>query len=502
MQDIAAAINMIQFYTGVQASIKGRNVYCQFSSHQVLTPNENPGRTHQEVREIWSTEECCSRDGSSNSGDCSYHGEQASRSTTINYGSAVPIPLPPHCSRSFPYLPCTFLRLSASFSAFPPSLPFSLIRSSDLTLSLSLPSSLLLSPLSSPPLPLPVPLSFPQGAPNRIILVTIHNPLYPINVDVLHQVFSPHGFVEKIVTFQKAAGPTSLSLPVPLPLSRSCALCLSPAPSAPSFPSAPSLLLSPRPVHPRGCRSGICNSHSNRLLDPRLRVGVCACARVNGVVVAVLLVLLVLAMVRACVRCSLTELQVHYNNERTRDYVNQLPDQPGKAPGADVTVWRGWECVWRHAWATAGCVPRTDGANGADGADGPDGAAGHAAAWHGRPQRLWGEPFCLLRVLIVQLLLDCAFPAAAAAATAAVAISAGSMSLTGAFLYMQNPGMAAAAAAQMFGGNLPPGVTGTNDRCTLLISNIHHEVRRSCHAWHADMISRVAAATVHTVAVA
>lgn len=30
--------------------------------------------------------------------------------------------------------------------------------------------------------------------------------LYPITVEVLHQVFSPHGFVEKIVTFQKSAG--------------------------------------------------------------------------------------------------------------------------------------------------------------------------------------------------------------------------------------------------------------------------------------------------------
>ncbi|MCD9643233.1 hypothetical protein HAX54_030493 [Datura stramonium] len=42
--------------------------------------------------------------------------------------------------------------------------------------------------------------------PNRILLVTIHHMLYPITVDVLHQVFSPHGFVEKIVTFQKSAG--------------------------------------------------------------------------------------------------------------------------------------------------------------------------------------------------------------------------------------------------------------------------------------------------------
>jgi hypothetical protein len=46
--------------------------------------------------------------------------------------------------------------------------------------------------------------------PNRILLITIHNPLYPITVDVLHQVFSPHGFVEKIVTFQKSAGQLSI----------------------------------------------------------------------------------------------------------------------------------------------------------------------------------------------------------------------------------------------------------------------------------------------------
>ena len=42
--------------------------------------------------------------------------------------------------------------------------------------------------------------------PNRILLVTIHNPLFPITVSVLHQVFSAYGFIEKIVTFQKSAG--------------------------------------------------------------------------------------------------------------------------------------------------------------------------------------------------------------------------------------------------------------------------------------------------------
>ncbi|MQM18389.1 hypothetical protein Taro_051382 [Colocasia esculenta] len=45
-----------------------------------------------------------------------------------------------------------------------------------------------------------------DSQPNRILLVTIHHLLYPITVEVLHQVFSPYGFVEKIVTFQKSAG--------------------------------------------------------------------------------------------------------------------------------------------------------------------------------------------------------------------------------------------------------------------------------------------------------
>jgi hypothetical protein len=45
---------------------------------------------------------------------------------------------------------------------------------------------------------------FQDSQPNRILLVTIHHLLYPITVEVLHQVFSPHGFVEKIVIFQKS----------------------------------------------------------------------------------------------------------------------------------------------------------------------------------------------------------------------------------------------------------------------------------------------------------
>jgi len=59
-----------------------------------------------------------------------------------------------------------------------------------------------------------------DAQPNRILLVTVHHMLYPITVDVLFQVFSPHGTVEKIVTFQKSAGqifrflPSLLSFPV------------------------------------------------------------------------------------------------------------------------------------------------------------------------------------------------------------------------------------------------------------------------------------------------
>ncbi|MBA0647868.1 hypothetical protein Goklo_015678 [Gossypium klotzschianum] len=91
MQDIPSAINAMQFYTNVQPTIRGRNVYVQFSSHQELTTMDQNAQGR---------------------GD----------------------------------------------------------------------------------------------EPNRILLVTIHHMLYPITVEVLHQVFSPHGFVEKIVTFQKSAG--------------------------------------------------------------------------------------------------------------------------------------------------------------------------------------------------------------------------------------------------------------------------------------------------------
>nr|GEX30400.1 ribonuclease H-like domain-containing protein [Tanacetum cinerariifolium] len=46
--------------------------------------------------------------------------------------------------------------------------------------------------------------------PNRILLVTIHHMIYPITVEVLHQVFSSHGYVEKVIIFQKLVGVQAL----------------------------------------------------------------------------------------------------------------------------------------------------------------------------------------------------------------------------------------------------------------------------------------------------
>eukprot|EP00475_Leptophrys_vorax_P006787 TRINITY_DN14241_c0_g3_i2.p1 TRINITY_DN14241_c0_g3~~TRINITY_DN14241_c0_g3_i2.p1 ORF type:complete len:472 (-),score=73.79 TRINITY_DN14241_c0_g3_i2:67-1482(-) len=247
MQDIAAAINMIQFYSGVQPAIKGRNVYVQFSSHQVLTSNDNQNRSHQE------------------------------------------------------------------------------------------------------------------GQPNRIILVTIHNPLYPINVDVLHQVFSPHGFVEKIVTFQKAAGLQAL-------------------------------------VQYNNQQSA--NQAKNNLQGRNIYDGCCTLDIQFS---------------------NLTELQVHYNNERTRDYINQLPDQPGKGgPGGNIMT-----SLFGEGGNMYGGMPGQR----------PGGFPGQMGQ-PGMPQPGLGG------------LGPGGFPGAP---------------------------MAAAAAAQLFGGNLPPGVSGTNDRTTLLVSNINNE---------------------------
>ncbi|KAH1230548.1 Polypyrimidine tract-binding 3 [Glycine max] len=206
MQDVPSAVNALQFYANVQPSIRGRNVYVQFSSHQELT----------------------TMDQSQGRGD----------------------------------------------------------------------------------------------EPNRILLVTVHHMLYPMTVDVLYQVFSPHGSVEKIVTFQKSAGFQALI----------------------QYQSRQSAVAARSTLQGRNIYDGCCQ------LDIQFS--------------------------------NLDELQVNYNNDRSRDFTN--PNLPTEQKG--------------------------------------------------RPSQ---ETCMLPRV--------------------------------------QEPGQMAnaAAIAAAFGGGLPPGITGTNDRCTVLVSNLN-----------------------------
>nr|XP_043616850.1 polypyrimidine tract-binding protein homolog 3 isoform X2 [Erigeron canadensis] len=158
--------------------------------------------------------------------------------------------------------------------------------------------------------------------PNRILLVTIHHMLYPITVEVLHQVFSPHGYVEKVVTFQKSAGFQALI----------------------QFQSRQSAVAARNSLQGRNIYDGCCQ------LDIQFS--------------------------------NLEELQVNYNNERSRDFTN--PSLPSEQKG--------------------------------------------------RPsQPGYGD--------------------------------------AGASYPSQINNVAAIAAA--FGGNLPPGISGTNDRCTILASNLN-----------------------------
>ncbi|KAI3507245.1 hypothetical protein L1887_22141 [Cichorium endivia] len=207
MQDVPSAVNAMQFYANVQPSIRGRNVYVQFSSHQELTTMEQ---------------------------------------NTQGRGDE----------------------------------------------------------------------------PNRILLVTIHHMLYPITVEVLHQVFSPHGYVEKIVTFQKSAGFQALI----------------------QFQSRQSAVSARNSLQGRNIYDGCCQ------LDIQFS--------------------------------NLEELQVNYNNERSRDFTN--PSLPSEQKGR------------------------------------PSSQPGYGDAGVGFPQ-------------------------------------------------MNN----AAAIAAAFGGGLPPGISGTNDRCTVLASNLN-----------------------------
>ncbi|XP_074264295.1 polypyrimidine tract-binding protein homolog 3-like [Silene latifolia] len=213
MQDLASAISLVDYFANSQPSVRGRNVYMQFSSHQELTTDQNQGRK------------------------------------------------------------------------------------SDM-----------------------------DEDPNRILLVSIHNVLYPMTAEVLNQVFSPYGFVEKIVTFQKSAGFQALI----------------------QFQTRQSATAAMSALHGRNIYDGCCQ------LDIQYS--------------------------------NLTELQVNYNNDRSRDFTN--PDLPTEQRGRSS----------QSGYGDAG---------GVYGAGGSGAQMGNSAA------------------------------------------------------------MAASA------GGLPPGVSGMNDRCTVIVSNLN-----------------------------
>ncbi|XP_026659359.1 polypyrimidine tract-binding protein homolog 3-like [Phoenix dactylifera] len=220
MHDLPSAVNVLQYYSNVQPSVRGRNVYIQFSSHQELTTADQNSQGRR--------------------------GDQDSQ-------------------------------------------------------------------------------------PNRILLVTIHHMLYPITVEVLHQVFSPHGFVEKIVTFQKSAGFQALI----------------------QYQSRQSALQASTALQGRNIYDGCCQ------LDIQFS--------------------------------NLNELQVNYNNERSRDFTN--PSLPTEQRGRSS----------QSGYGDAGGL---------------------------------------------------------------YALQPGARV---AFAQMGN----AAAIAAAFGGGLPPGISGTNDRCTILVTNLN-----------------------------
>ncbi|VAH07784.1 unnamed protein product [Triticum turgidum subsp. durum] len=165
-----------------------------------------------------------------------------------------------------------------------------------------------------------------ESEPNRILLATVHHVLYPITVEILHQVFKAYGYVEKIVKFQKSAGFQALI----------------------QYQSRHEAVEALAALHGRNIYDGCCQ------LDIQYS--------------------------------NLSELQVHFNNERTRDFTNpSLPTEQRPRPS----------------------------------------------------QQGFPDP--------------------------------------GGLYPFQQPGGTGRAAtiAAAFGGTLPPGVTGTNERCTLIVSNLN-----------------------------
>ncbi|KZV57876.1 polypyrimidine tract-binding protein3 [Dorcoceras hygrometricum] len=281
MQDIPSAVNSIQYYTNVQPSIRGRNVYIQFSSHQELTTmDQNSQPRGEEYPHLTST--------------------LAPNPPTPGPKPSNTIAAPITATITYEDLESQALKHASLFLSIPRFQLFIGDKYCDCKYKGG--NCLLL------------------GRPNRILLVTIHHMLYPITVEVLHQVFSPHGFVEKIVTFQKSAGFQALV----------------------QYQSNQNAIAARNSLQGRNIYDGCCQ------LDIQYS--------------------------------NLDELQVNYNNERSRDFTNpSLPSEqkPGYGEGG-----------------------------------------------------LYAHPV--------------GFP------------------------QMGNAAVISAA----FGGSLPPGISGTNDRCTVLVSNL------------------------------
>eukprot|EP01111_Echinosteliopsis_oligospora_P001310 TRINITY_DN1198_c1_g1_i1.p1 TRINITY_DN1198_c1_g1~~TRINITY_DN1198_c1_g1_i1.p1 ORF type:complete len:539 (+),score=153.51 TRINITY_DN1198_c1_g1_i1:225-1841(+) len=134
-QTTQGAIGFMQYYAGVQAHIRGRNVYPQYSSHQELA---------SQAGVLSSSSSSSSSSSATTSGGSLGSSSSSSRNTSSN--------------------------------------------NTDLDSSSSNMQAQLIIP------------------PNRILLVTISNAIYPITADILYQVFGTHGGVEKIVIFNKAKG--------------------------------------------------------------------------------------------------------------------------------------------------------------------------------------------------------------------------------------------------------------------------------------------------------
>eukprot|EP00253_Pinus_taeda_P000683 PITA_00683 len=273
MHDVSAAIYAIQYYSTVQPTVRGRNVYIQFSSHQELTTVEQPTHARQS-------------------------GDQDSQ-------------------------------------------------------------------------------------PNRILLVTIHHLLYPITVEVLHQVFSPYGFVEKIVTFQKSAGLQALiqyaSQQNAIQAKNNLQVCI--------FCILVFFFL---------IITGCIYRRNSGLYFMQGRNIYAGCCQLD------------------IQFSNLNGLQVHYNNERSRDFTNpSLPsEQKSRIPAQANAM---------SAFGETGSIYRIQ----------PTGSR------HVPFQQIVAQPMVLNS--------------------------------------LQMPVGFADAVAAAFGGMLPPGITGTNDRCTILVSNLNTE---------------------------